>query len=58
MLKVLIVVAAGILTALAFRQIMSHLQLSKARVRTTTQQQPGPKRLRQDAKTGIYYPED
>lgn len=58
MLRVLIVVAAGILTAMAIRHLMSGMQASKVRVRTAQRDPRAVKRLRQDPKTGIYFPEE
>jgi hypothetical protein len=58
MLRLLIVLAAGILTAMALRQIMSGLQATKVRVKTASQETRKIKRLRQDPKTGVYFPEE
>jgi outer membrane lipoprotein SlyB len=55
-LKAITVAVAGVLTILAVRQIMNQIEAAKARVRTNTGQRPVT-RLRQDPRTGVYYPE-
>jgi hypothetical protein len=58
MLKALTIAVAGILTAAALKQLMDALNAAKARVAV---RRPADSRavtrLRQDPKTGIYYPE-
>ena len=58
-LKAITVLVAGLLSFLAIRQVMREMQAVK--VRATTRQAPRPHgriRLRQDPRTGIYYPEN
>lgn len=59
MLKLLAIVVVGILGVMTLKRVMSEVQLQKARVRT---EKPRPAkavtRLRQDERTGIYYPEN
>jgi hypothetical protein len=58
MLKALTIAVAGILTAAAIKQLMDGLNAAKARVARRTPQDPRSiTRLRQDPRTGIYYPE-
>ena len=57
-LKVLTVFLAGILSILAVRHMMREMQAVK--VRANVRRAPHPQsriRLRQDPRTGIYYPE-
>ena len=57
-LKAITVVVAGVLTILAVRQIMNQLEAAKARVRSNASHRQRPvTRLRQDPRTGVYYPE-
>ena len=58
-LKIGMMLIAGLLSLLAIRQVMREMQA--VRVRATTRQAPRPHgriRLRQDPRTGIYYPEN
>jgi hypothetical protein len=58
MIKLLAVVVAGVLTVLTIRRIMQ--QLSAARVKAKVERPASPRavtRLRQDPRTGVYYPE-
>jgi hypothetical protein len=58
MLKALTIAVAGILTAAAIKQFMDGLNAAKARVAAKRPMDPrAVTRLRQDPKTGIYYPE-
>ena len=58
MLKALTITVAGILTAAVIKQVMDGLNAAKARVQARRPVDPrAVKRLRQDPKTGIYYPE-
>ena len=58
MLKALTIAVAGILTAAAIKQVMDSLNAAKARVAARRPVNPrAVTRLRQDPKTGIYYPE-
>jgi hypothetical protein len=61
MLKALTIAVAGILTAAAIKaikQVMDGLNAAKARVAARRPFDPrAVTRLRQDPKTGIYYPE-
>lgn len=57
-LKALALLAAGLMSILAFGLMMRQMQVAKVRVR---EQRPQPRshvRLRQDPRTGIYYPEN
>jgi hypothetical protein len=58
MLKLLAIVVASILTVITVRRVFEQLKAQRARVQTRN---PDPQRtvtrLRQDPKTGIYYPE-
>lgn len=59
MLKALTIAVAGILTAALIKQVMDSLNAAKARV-AVKKRPADPRamtRLRQDPKTGIYYPE-
>jgi hypothetical protein len=58
-LKAVAVIVAGLLTLFAVRRLMSELDAAKVRVRTQDPRQPRPAtRLRQDPRTGVYYPEN
>ena len=58
-LKAVTVIVAGVLSVLAIRHVMREVEVAKARVRV---KRPGGTRavtkLRQDPRTGIYYPAD
>jgi hypothetical protein len=58
MLKLLTIVVAGVLTVVTLKRVFQELQAHRARVMPRN---PEPKRavtrLRQDPKTGVYYPE-
>ena len=57
-MKALTITVAGILTAAAIKQIMDGLHAAKARVAAKRPADPrAVTRLRQDPKTGIYYPD-
>lgn len=57
-LKAITVVVAGVLTIMAVRQIMNQVEAAKARVKSNSGQRQRPMtRLRQDPRTGVYYPE-
>jgi hypothetical protein len=55
-LKMLTVAVAGVLSALAVRQVMQAVEAQKAKARVKTPPQTVT-RLRQDPKTGVYFPE-
>jgi hypothetical protein len=58
MLKALTIAVAGILTAAAIKQLMDGLNAAKAKVAVKRRVDPrAVTRLRQDPRTGIYYPE-
>lgn len=58
-LKALTVIVTGILTLLALRHAMGELNAAKVRVKAKQPQSPRTvTRLRQDPRTGIYYPEE
>lgn len=57
-LKLVTVVVAGILSLLAVRHMMRELDAAKVRVKTRQDRHPqAATRLRQDPRTGVYYPE-
>lgn len=55
-LKLLAVAITGILSLLAARHLMRQMQEAKVRVRPRQPNRPMT-RLRQDPRTGVYYPE-
>jgi hypothetical protein len=58
MLKALTIAVAGILTAAALKQLMDGFNAAKIRVAAKRPVDPrAVTRLRQDPRTGIYYPE-
>ncbi len=58
MLKALTIAVAGILTAAALKQLMDGLNAAKAKVAARRPADPRKvTRLRQDPRTGIYYPD-
>ena len=58
MLKALTIAVAGILTAAVIKQVMDGLNAAKAKVAVKRRVDPrAVTRLRQDPRTGIYYPE-
>jgi hypothetical protein len=57
-LKAITVAVAGVLTILAVRHVMNQVEAAKVRVRSKPNaRQPHVTRLRQDPRTGVYYPE-
>jgi uncharacterized protein (DUF3084 family) len=57
-LKAVTILVAGLLTALAVTKVMGELQAAKARARVRPSSTNRPAvRLRQDPRTGVYYPE-
>jgi hypothetical protein len=59
MLKALTIAVAGILTAAVIKQVMDSLNAARAKVAVKRRVDPrAVTRLRQDPRTGIYYPED
>jgi hypothetical protein len=57
LLKVLTVLFAGIVSLFALRHMMRSMEAQKVRVRTGQKPQRHVTRLRQDPRTGVYYPE-
>ncbi len=57
-LKLLAVTVTGILSLLAARHVMREMQAAKARVNPQRRDPRSMTRLRQDPRTGIYYPEN
>jgi hypothetical protein len=58
MLKALTIAVAGVLTAAVIKQVMDSLNAAKAKVAVRRPFDPrAVTRLRQDPKTGIYYPD-
>ena len=59
MLKLLTVVVAGVLTIVTLRRVFQELQAQRRRVMARKPEPPRSiGRLREDPKTGVYYPED
>lgn len=59
MLKAVTVIAAGLLSLLAVRHVMREMETAKVRARPRHFRDPRTvTRLRQDPRTGIYYPEN
>ncbi len=57
LVKVVTVVIVGVLTALTARRLLSEMNAAKARVNAKAQRQPtSVTKLRQDPRTGVYYP--
>ena len=57
-LKALTVLVAGVLTILALKRMMGGLDGAKVRVKPKQADRPRKMtRLRQDPRTGVYYPE-
>ena len=58
-LKAVTIIAAGVLTLIGARYMMREVEAAKVRVRTPRSRHPrAMTRLRQDPRTGIYYPEE
>ena len=57
-LKVVTVLIAGFLSLLALHHMMRQMEAARVRVRTRPQPPRSPTRLRQDPRTGVYYPEN
>lgn len=58
-LKALTVIVAGVVSFLAIRHVMRQVDAAKVRVKTARPRDPrAMTRLRQDPRTGVYYPED
>lgn len=58
-LKIVTVIVAGVLSLLALRRLMGERDAARARVRTKPAERPrNVTRLRQDPRSGIYYPEE
>jgi len=57
LLKVLTVLVAGILSLFALRHMMRSMEAQKVRVKTGQRPPRHVTRLRQDPRTGVYYPE-
>jgi len=56
-LKAITVAVAGVLTILAIRRVMNELEAAKVRVKAAADPRGRRVRLRQDPRTGVYYPE-
>ena len=57
--KALTVLIAGVLTIFVLRRMMAGLDTAKARVKPRQASRPRKvTRLRQDPRTGVYYPEE
>ena len=57
-LKALTLAAVALLTLFLMLFIVRQTEAVKARVRSRTPRRPSLRRLRQDPRTGVYYPED
>ncbi len=58
-LKALMFVIAGILSLLAMRHMMREMQAVKVKAKAQSSRgQPQMRKLRQDPRTGVYYPEN
>lgn len=58
-LKVLSLIVAAVLSLMAFRLMMREMQAVKVKARARRPQDVRQlRRLRQDPRTGVYYPED
>jgi hypothetical protein len=58
MLKLLTIVVASILTVITLRRLLQEMRAKEVGVKVNNPDLPRPaKRLRQDADTGVYYPE-
>lgn len=58
MLKFLTIVVAGVLTVITLKRVFQSLKSARARVEARNPDRtPGVTRLKQDPKTGVYYPE-
>jgi hypothetical protein len=58
LLKVVLVLVAGLLSLLAIRHVMREAEAVKVKARTRPRARQAMPRLRQDPRTGIYYPEN
>ncbi len=59
MLKTITIIAAGLLSLIAMRKIMAAAEAAKVRVRAKQPEaQTNLQRLRQDPRTGVYYPDN
>ncbi|WP_373502588.1 hypothetical protein [Aestuariivirga sp.] len=56
-LKAVTVLIAGLLSLLAVRHVMREMQAVKVKATTRQARPQQMRRLRQDPRTGIYYPE-
>jgi len=58
-LKMVTILVAGVLSLLAVRHLMREMEAAKARVKAARPRDPRVvTKLRQDPRTGIYYPQD
>ena len=58
-LKAVTIIIAGVLSVLAVRHLMQQAEAAKVRVRANHRTQSrSVTRLRQDPRTGVYYPEE
>ncbi|WP_395689741.1 hypothetical protein [Aestuariivirga sp.] len=57
-LKALTLAAVALLTLFLMLFIVRQTEAVKARVRSRPPRRPSLRRLRQDPRTGVYYPED
>jgi hypothetical protein len=58
-LKTIMFLIAGLLSVLAMRHVMREMEAAKARAKVRPSQRPQHmRRLRQDPRTGVYYPEN
>ena len=57
-LKIVVMLVAGLLSLLAIRHLTREMQAVKVRSNTRSLRPRQTRRLRQDPRTGIYYPEN
>ena len=57
-LKLVVMLVAGLLSLLALRLVMREMQAVKVKVNARPRRAQQMRRLRQDPRTGIYYPEN
>jgi hypothetical protein len=57
-LKTVVLLIAGLLSILAVRHVMREMQPVKVKSNTRSSRPQAMRRLRQDPRTGVYYPEN
>ena len=56
--KFVLMIVAGLVSLLAVRHVMREMQAVKVKASHRQARPQGIRRLRQDPRTGVYYPED